>query len=49
LIIIKKVILQAIKTIGAGSLTPIKEYLGEEYSYSEIRLVRALWNNLGYN
>jgi ATP-dependent DNA helicase RecQ len=45
----KSVILQAIKTVGAGSLTPIKEYLGEEYSYSEIRLVRALWNNLGYN
>lgn len=37
----KDLIIQAIKKIGDQSLTPIKEYLGDNYSYNEIRLVRA--------
>ncbi len=35
------IIIQAIKKIGDGALTPIKEYLGDNYSYNEIKLVRA--------
>jgi ATP-dependent DNA helicase RecQ len=31
----------AIKQVGFEHLTPIKEYLGDDYSYDEIRLVRA--------
>jgi ATP-dependent DNA helicase RecQ len=34
-------ILQAIETVGADSLKPIFDYLGERYSYDEIKLVRA--------
>jgi ATP-dependent DNA helicase RecQ len=37
----QEVILQAIETVGADSLKPIFEYLGESYSYDEIKLVRA--------
>jgi ATP-dependent DNA helicase RecQ len=36
-------ILQVLETLGDISLTPIKEYLGESYSYDEIRLVRGKW------
>jgi ATP-dependent DNA helicase RecQ len=32
---------QAINTVGAERLTPIKEHLGDSYSYEEIKLVRA--------
>jgi ATP-dependent DNA helicase RecQ len=32
---------QAIHTVGADRLTPIKEHLGDTYSYEEIKLVRA--------
>jgi ATP-dependent DNA helicase RecQ len=32
---------QAINTVGAERLTPIKEHLGDDYSYEEIKLVRA--------
>jgi ATP-dependent DNA helicase RecQ len=39
----QEVILKAIQKIGADSLTPLKEYLGESFSYEEIRLVRAWW------
>ncbi|WP_267384721.1 DNA helicase RecQ [Cyanobacterium sp. uoEpiScrs1] len=39
----QNVIIQAIQKIGDGFLTPIKEYLGDDYSYSEIKLVRALY------
>ncbi|MBW4497389.1 MAG: DNA helicase RecQ [Oscillatoria princeps RMCB-10] len=37
----QEVILQAIETVGADSLKPIFEYLGESCSYDEIKLVRA--------
>ncbi|NJQ96857.1 MAG: hypothetical protein HC784_02450 [Hydrococcus sp. CSU_1_8] len=36
-------IVNAIQKVGADSLKPIKEYLGESFSYEEIRLVRAWW------
>jgi ATP-dependent DNA helicase RecQ len=39
------IIIQAIKKIGDGTLTPIKEYLGDDYSYSEIKLVRAWYRS----
>ncbi len=32
---------QAIRTVGADRLTPIREQLGDGYSYEEIKLVRA--------
>ncbi len=32
---------QAINTVGADRLTPIREHLGDSYSYEEIKLVRA--------
>jgi ATP-dependent DNA helicase RecQ len=31
----------AINTVGAERLTPIKEHLGDDYNYEEIKLVRA--------
>ncbi len=34
-------IAQAINTVGADRLTPIREHLGDGYSYEEIKLVRA--------
>ncbi|MBD2388296.1 DNA helicase RecQ [Cylindrospermum sp. FACHB-282] len=34
---------QVLETLGDISLTPIKEYLGDSYSYDEIRLVRGKW------
>jgi ATP-dependent DNA helicase RecQ len=41
----QQVIVRAIKEIGAANaLKPIYEYLGEQFSYGEIRLVRAWWN-----
>jgi ATP-dependent DNA helicase RecQ len=36
-------ILQVLETLGDISLTPIKEYLGDSYSFEEIRLVRSQW------
>ncbi|MCU0566363.1 MAG: DNA helicase RecQ [Oculatellaceae cyanobacterium Prado106] len=33
----------AIERVGAAALKPIREQLGEEFGYTEIRLVRALW------
>jgi ATP-dependent DNA helicase RecQ len=35
------VIVAALHQIGDNPLKPVKEYLGDEYSYEEIRLVRA--------
>jgi ATP-dependent DNA helicase RecQ len=32
---------QAIATVGAEKLNPIKAHLGDDYSYEEIKLVRA--------
>ena len=40
----QKFILQAIDKIGAESLKILKEFLGEDYTYEEIKLVRAWWN-----
>ena len=37
----RQVILEAIDKVGADSLKTLKETLGEDYSYEEIRLVRA--------
>ncbi|HLO88366.1 MAG TPA: DNA helicase RecQ [Nostocaceae cyanobacterium] len=39
----QKLILQVLNTLGDISLTPIKEYLGADYSFDEIRLVRGMW------
>ncbi|MBW4594668.1 MAG: DNA helicase RecQ [Brasilonema angustatum HA4187-MV1] len=36
-------ILQVLEILGDISLTPIKEYLGDNYSFDEIRLVRGKW------
>jgi ATP-dependent DNA helicase RecQ len=36
-------ILQVLESLGDISLTPIKEYLGDSYSFDEIRLVRGKW------
>lgn len=36
-----EVILNAFTQVGDGALKPIKEFLGDEYSYGEIRLVRS--------
>jgi ATP-dependent DNA helicase RecQ len=36
----------AIAQVGAISLTVIRNHLGEEYSYDEIKLVRADWHRL---
>jgi ATP-dependent DNA helicase RecQ len=36
-------IIKAIGSVGADRLNPIREHLGEEYSYLEIKLVRAKW------
>ncbi len=36
-------ILQVLESLGDVALTPIKEYLGESYSFDEIRLVRGKW------
>ena len=32
---------QALRELGMQTLSPVKEKLGDEYSYEEIRLVRA--------
>jgi ATP-dependent DNA helicase RecQ len=37
------IIFAAIEKVGADALKPIKEHLGEEFTYEEIRLVRAWW------
>ncbi len=38
------IIEQAIATVGAERLTPIKVHLGDDYSYEEIKIVRARMN-----
>ncbi|HEY5002692.1 MAG TPA: helix-turn-helix domain-containing protein, partial [Ktedonobacteraceae bacterium] len=35
------IIFNAIKEVGDSKLRPVKDFLGDEYSYDEIRLVRA--------
>ena len=37
-------ILKAINKVGSESLKTLKENLGEDYSYEEIKIVRAWWN-----
>jgi ATP-dependent DNA helicase RecQ len=39
----QKKIIQLLDRLGDGALTPIKEYLGDSYSFDEIRLVRGKW------
>jgi ATP-dependent DNA helicase RecQ len=40
----QKIIMSSIEEIGdSAALKPIYEYLGEQFSYDEIRLVKALW------
>ncbi|NRB06472.1 MAG: DNA helicase RecQ [Richelia sp.] len=36
-------ILQVLESLGDISLTPLKEHLGDSYSFDEIRLVRGRW------
>jgi len=38
----QKVIASALEQIGSDVLKPVKEFLGEDFSYDEIRLVRAV-------
>ena len=40
---VQEVIIEAIEKVGDERLTPIYEYLGERYSYEDIKLVRAFW------
>jgi ATP-dependent DNA helicase RecQ len=42
-------IVDALQQFGAEPLKPIKEFLGDEYFYEEIRLVRALSRHPGAN
>jgi ATP-dependent DNA helicase RecQ len=39
-----EVIAEALKEVGGELLKPVKEFLGDDYSYDEIRLVRAAEN-----
>src|SRR5258708_9089932 len=39
-----EVIARALENIGSEVLKPVKEFLGDEYSYGEIRLARAIMN-----
>jgi ATP-dependent DNA helicase RecQ len=41
----QKVIIEVINKIGLDTLKPLKEYLGDDYSYEEIRIVRAWYLN----
>ena len=42
----KSMIIKAIQTIGDGALTPLKNRLGDDYSYNEIKLVRAWYRRV---
>ncbi len=39
----QKVIWKVLDTLGDVALTPIKEYLGDDYSFDEIRIVKGVW------
>ncbi|WP_036481369.1 DNA helicase RecQ [Myxosarcina sp. GI1] len=41
----QQAIIQTIEKLGDNLLKPLKEHLGEEYSYEEIRLVRGWWRS----
>jgi ATP-dependent DNA helicase RecQ len=43
----QKKIRQVLDILGDISLTPIKEYLGDDYSFDDIRLVRGIWRKKG--
>ena len=36
-----KIIVDALQQLGGEMLKPVKEFLGDEYSYEEIQLVRV--------
>jgi ATP-dependent DNA helicase RecQ len=42
-------ILQVLNTLGDVALTPIKEYLGDSYSFEEILFVRSKWRQQSRN
>src|SRR5260221_6013223 len=42
-----EVIADALQRAGGDALRPVKDFLGDEYSYDEIRLVRAWMRQLG--
>ncbi|MEM6402801.1 MAG: helix-turn-helix domain-containing protein, partial [Cyanobacteria bacterium P01_D01_bin.116] len=42
----QKKIIQVLDILGDVALTPIKEYLGDSYSFDEIRLVRGKWRKV---
>ncbi|MGK7932805.1 MAG: helix-turn-helix domain-containing protein, partial [Microcystaceae cyanobacterium] len=37
----KAAIIKCIQTLGDGALTPLKNHLGDDYNYNELKLVRA--------
>ena len=39
----QQAIINVLKQLGDSTLTPIKEVLGQDYSYDEIKLVRGWW------
>ena len=41
----QQAIIKTIERVGESTLKTIKEALGDEYSYAEIRLVRGWWRN----
>jgi ATP-dependent DNA helicase RecQ len=41
----QQVIWKVLDTLGDVALTPIKEYLGDDYSFDEIRIVRGVWRS----
>jgi ATP-dependent DNA helicase RecQ len=45
----QKKIIQVLDALGDIALTPIKEYLGDSYSFDEIRLVRGQWRKQSNN
>jgi ATP-dependent DNA helicase RecQ len=45
----QNMIIKAIQQLGANALKPLKESLGEDFSYEEIKLVRAWWRRESAN
>jgi ATP-dependent DNA helicase RecQ len=45
----QQAIIKAIKQVGDLTLKTLKDSLGEEYSYEEVRLVRGWWRNQQQN
>lgn len=42
----QKIIFDALQQVGGDALRPVKDFLGDDYSYDEIRLVCALMRRL---